>query len=92
MIYYYFDSFLKSFMVGKMLAAIIPIPCYNYGSLKFRKNILISLAILDTYDALSSRYDYPWSINKTKSFFKNFNHDKIEIKKKSNGIVINFEK
>ena len=90
--YYYFDSFLKSFMVGKMLAAIIPIPCYNYGSLKFRKNILISLAILDTYDALSSRYDYPWSINKTKSFFKNFNHDKIEIKKKSNGIVINFEK
>jgi len=90
--YYYFDSFLKSFMLGKMLAAIIPIPCYNYRLLKFHKNILINLAILDTYDALASKYDYAWTINKTKSFFKNFNYNKIEIEKKSNGIVINFEK
>jgi hypothetical protein len=45
--------------LGPILAALIPIPCYNYLGMGLNRGQRVEWAILDTFDALGARYDSP---------------------------------
>lgn len=94
--YIKFDTFLIKLIGSRQISGLIrgciPIPCWNYYGVK---NInqdssnLIQWAIMDTFDALGARYDYPISINTLKKWGQTLNLKSYKIKKGSNGLVFN---
>ena len=95
-IYFVFDTFLIKLFQYKKLANLvrgcIPIPCWNYfryKNINQDKNNLIQWAIMDTFDALGAKYDYPINSKELKKYVENFNQKKYIIKKGGNGIIYN---
>ena len=89
-----FDTFIKKTFgkFGLILAGLIPIPCWNYYYLNLSKEEKTQWAILDTFDALSAKYDYPFTINEINCFLKKYKNIKYKIFYGSNGIVVNLKK
>ena len=93
--YIKFDTFLIWILPRKVsivLRGLIPIPCWNYygiPNIPQDKESLLEWAIMDTFDALGARYDYPASIAEVSKWVKDIDLADYEVKKGGNGIVFN---
>jgi SAM-dependent methyltransferase len=93
--YLKFDTLLLR-ILPKQLAMIfrgcIPIPCWNYYGKKIcpqDPESLLEWAIMDTFDALGAKYDFPASVAKVKKWVNGLGLAWIDVKKGGNGIVFN---
>lgn len=95
-IYFVFDQFLIKLCYFRKLANLIrgciPIPCWNYTGYKninqSRSN-LVEWAIMDTFDALGSKYDYPITKKKLNKYTRGLKLKKRILKKGGNGLIFN---
>jgi SAM-dependent methyltransferase len=74
--------------LGAGVASLIP--CWNYtGILPLSKDQITNWAILDTFDALSPRYDKPATLGAVRRWFEQAGLTEIEVRPGGNGIVGN---
>ena len=92
------DTFLKKKfgIIGRIISKIIfPFPLINYFFLPLKDEIKLQMSILDTFDALASKYDKPLTIKKLKLMIiqiekdLNTNFKKIDIFEQDRLIVAN---
>ena len=74
--------------LGRFLTAVIP--CWNYaGLLPLNDGELRAWAILDTYDALSPRYDLPQTLDSARQWCDAAGLVDVTVREGGNGILIN---
>jgi hypothetical protein len=74
--------------VGRFLTAIVP--CWNYtGLLPLTPDELRAWAVLDTYDALSPRYDFPQTLESVREWCRAAGLVDVDLRPGGNGILIN---
>ena len=87
------DTFIRRIpKLGWRLCAIIPIPCWNYLDFGLSEKQRREWAILDTYDALSPRYDQPKTLDEVRTMVTHAGAEAIEVFYGSNGVVANLTK
>lgn len=87
------DSFIKRIpKLGHLLSALIPVPCWNYLTLGLSDKQREEWAVLDTFDALSPRYDSPKTLKEVEEMVTNSENDYVEAFYGSNGVVANITK
>lgn len=87
-----FDSAMRRlpFKLGRFVLGIIPIPCFNSIKHGFSREEQIERAVLDTFDALATYYDYPASPYDLRKWCKGKDLN-YEIFRGGNGLVLNAE-
>jgi len=75
--------------VGPKLLAALRIPCWNYTRSGLSKQQRLEWAILDTFDALSARYDAPRTLEEVRTMAMLPELEGIEASYGSNGTVVN---
>ncbi|TSC59237.1 MAG: 2-polyprenyl-3-methyl-5-hydroxy-6-metoxy-1,4-benzoquinol methylase [Candidatus Peregrinibacteria bacterium Greene0416_19] len=78
-----------------VLRRIVPllVPCWNYtGILPLSREQLVQWAILDTFDALSARYDFPQTIASVREWCSRTDLADVSIRRGGNGILLNARK
>jgi 2-polyprenyl-3-methyl-5-hydroxy-6-metoxy-1,4-benzoquinol methylase len=74
--------------VGHRLVGVIP--CWNYtGMLPLSAEQIEQWAILDTFDALAAKYDYPQTCDEVLAWFNQASLADVQVGRGSNGIVGN---
>jgi SAM-dependent methyltransferase len=74
--------------VGRFLTALVP--CWNYtGLLPLDDDELRAWAVLDTFDALSPRYDRPQTLEAVRDWVRDAGLADVEVRYGGNGILIN---
>jgi 2-polyprenyl-3-methyl-5-hydroxy-6-metoxy-1,4-benzoquinol methylase len=74
--------------VGRFLTAVVP--CWNYtGLLPLTRDELRAWAVLDTYDALSPRYDFPQTLESAREWCSAADLVDVDVRPGGNGILIN---
>jgi len=93
-IYLPIDTFLKKLFkkFSTVICGLIPIPCYNYYFTSLSNKLKIQWAILDTFDALTPKYDYPLTKKQIENHLKKFKNIDYTLHYGSNGIVLNLIK
>jgi SAM-dependent methyltransferase len=79
---------LKTPLIGKFLAQIIPICNYSLLHPSLNKKQLIDWAILDTFDMLSPDYDNPQKKSTLENWVLKYHLDKIFLGRGDNGFVL----
>jgi len=74
-------------VLGPMLG--MAIPCWNYSYFPLTKQQQQEWAVLDTFDALASRYDYPQTLGTVQQWFQDAGLDEIDVRYGGNGILGN---
>ncbi len=77
---------------GGILLSLIHIPCWNYIKMGLNRQQRIEWAIMDTFDALSAKFDYPKSLLEVENLMKSCNFRDYEVFYGSNGVVANGKK
>jgi ubiquinone/menaquinone biosynthesis C-methylase UbiE len=98
--YYFIDTFLKKNFktIGRIISKVIfPFPLLNYYYLDMDKDMQIELSVLDTFDALASKYDNPLTKQDINNYLINLKKNNTDIKKSelietNDTFVINIEK
>ena len=87
------DTCIKSLpYLGGYIAGVIPVPCWNYSGSKDipqDKNTLIEWAVMDTFDALGAKYDFPWSLRQLRRFARKLPVKSFHTGIGGNGILLN---
>jgi SAM-dependent methyltransferase len=93
-IYLPIDTFLKKILkkFSTPICGLIPIPCWNYDNIDLKNNLKVKWSILDTFDALSPRYDYPLTKKEIENHLKKYKNIDYILHYGSNGIVLNLTK
>ena len=78
--------------IGPFLLACIPIPCWNYVKFGLTHQQRKEWAIMDTFDALSPRYDQPKTLEEVREMIDSPENSDVEVFYGSNGIVANITK
>ena len=87
------DTFIRKIpFFGVGFLSIIPIPCWNYIDHGLSNKQRTEWAIMDTFDALGARYDYPLSLVSLREMVTKSEMKVIEVFYGSNGVVANLEK
>ncbi len=74
--------------IGRFLVAVIP--CWNpYGLFELSEEETVAWAILDTYDALSPRYDWPQTLESVEAWCSRAELEDVSVRYGGNGIEIN---
>jgi len=74
--------------LGRFLTAVIP--CWNYtGLLPLTRDELRTWAVLDTFDALASRYDLPQTLESVREWCHAAGLVDADVRPGGNGILIN---
>jgi 2-polyprenyl-3-methyl-5-hydroxy-6-metoxy-1,4-benzoquinol methylase len=74
--------------LGRFLTAVVP--CWNYtGILDLDREELVAWAILDTFDALSPRYDYAQTLEAVQEWGRAAGLEALDVRYGGNGILIN---
>jgi len=74
--------------IGRFLVALVP--CWNYaGLLPLDREELVAWAVLDTYDALSPRYDWPQTLATVRAWCNQEGLADVDVRPGGNGILIN---
>jgi SAM-dependent methyltransferase len=83
------DTALKSVpYFGNYLGAVVP--CWNYFRRpELTKEQLVTWAIMDTFDALSPKYDIPASLGEVERWFRDAGITQFEVREGGNGVVGN---
>lgn len=76
--------------IGPVLTGLIPVPCWNYARMGLSKKQRREWAILDTFDALGARYDFPMTPEEVEQMAQAFPSFQSTVSLGSNGIVANF--
>ncbi|UCH88107.1 MAG: class I SAM-dependent methyltransferase, partial [Thermoplasmata archaeon] len=77
---------LGKYRVLNKFGVLIPIADYK-GKLPLNDDQLLEWAILDTFDALSARYDQPQPIEEVRAWFKKSGLSEVEVRYGGNGII-----
>jgi SAM-dependent methyltransferase len=80
---------------ARLLRYAVPaiIPCWNYtGMLPLTSEQITSWAILDTFDALSPRYDSPQTESSLRAWCEEAGLEEVEIRAAGNGLICNARK
>jgi SAM-dependent methyltransferase len=73
--------------IGRFLVAIVP--CWNYrGLLDLSEEEFVTWAILDTFEALTPRYDYPQTIESVRAWCEEAGLVDIDVRHGGNGVVV----
>ncbi len=73
--------------LGRFLTAVVP--CWNYtGLYPLDQNELVAWAVLDTFDALSPRYDEPQTIETAQQWVRDAELVDADVRYGGNGIVV----
>lgn len=88
-LYIKIDTSIKKIKYGHIVAGLIPIPCWNYVNYGLSESQRLEWAILDTFDALASKYDFPWSLGKLRKFSKKLNLSNFRCNYGANGLILN---
>ena len=84
--------------IGRIISKVIfPFPLLNYYYLDMDKDMQIELSVLDTFDALASKYDNPLTKQDINNYLINLKKNNTDIKKSelietNDTFVINIEK
>jgi SAM-dependent methyltransferase len=82
------DNALKDLPVLSRVVTIIP--CWNYtGMLPLTATQIREWAILDTFDALGARYDYPQTLESVRGWFRDAGMPDADVRLAGNGIEAN---
>jgi SAM-dependent methyltransferase len=83
------DTRLKSIpLLGNYFGAVIP--CWNYFRRKeLTQEQLVTWAIMDTFDALSPKYDIPATLGDVRRWFRDAAFTQFEVRDGGNGVVGN---
>jgi SAM-dependent methyltransferase len=74
--------------LGRFLTALVP--CWNYtGLLPLDRDELVAWAVLDTFDALSPRYDKPQTLEAVQEWVRAAGLVNADVRYGGNGILIN---
>jgi SAM-dependent methyltransferase len=74
--------------IGRFLVAVVP--CWNYtGLLPLSAEELRTWAVLDTFDALSPRYDFPQTLEAARAWCDEAGLVEVDVRPGGNGILIN---
>lgn len=74
--------------LGRFLTALVP--CWNYtGLLPLERDELVAWAVLDTFDALSPRYDEPQTLGAVQEWVRAAGLVDADVRYGGNGILIN---
>jgi SAM-dependent methyltransferase len=74
--------------IGRFLVALVP--CWNYaGLLPLDREELVAWAVLDTYDALSPRYDHPQTLAAVHAWCDEAGVVDVDVRPGGNGILVN---
>jgi SAM-dependent methyltransferase len=74
--------------LGRFLVALVP--CWNYeGLLDLAPDQLEAWAVLDTFDALSPRYDEPQTLAAVESWCRDAGLEEFDVRRGGNGILVN---
>jgi SAM-dependent methyltransferase len=84
------DTFLKK--TALLRGITLCVPCWNYVGWPLTDEQRLEWAILDTFDALSARYDRPQTIEEVTSWFEEAKLEDVEVSKGGNGIIGNATK
>ena len=95
-IYIKLDTFLikiiPSTRISGLVRGCIPIPCWNYfgmPNVNQDQGNLVEWAIMDTFDALGAKYDYPTSVKEITTLAKSLKIKSYKVKKGGNGVIFN---
>ena len=85
------DTVIKKIpKLGSTIAALIPIPCWNYSFIAgLDKKQVLEWAIMDTFDALGAKYDFPKTLDEVKDMVGSNENRDMEVFYGSNGVVAN---
>lgn len=72
-------------LAGRFLVAVIP--CWNYSNTIESADEGRAWAVLDTFDALSARYDKPQTVEKVRAWFTDVGFTDIAVRHGGNGIL-----
>jgi SAM-dependent methyltransferase len=73
--------------VGRFLTAVVP--CWNYtGLLPLDRDELRAWAVLDTFDALSPRYDLPQTVAQVQRWVRDAGLEDADVRVGGNGILV----
>ncbi len=87
------DSCLRRIpIIGRLIVALIPVPCWNYIGLGLSKQQRLEWAIMDTFDALGAAYDRPMTLGEVRQMVDSGSHREVEVFYGSNGVVANVVK
>ncbi|MHB8694523.1 MAG: methyltransferase domain-containing protein [Solirubrobacteraceae bacterium] len=73
--------------LGQYLVAVVP--CWNYAGLLDDPEEIRAAAVLDTFDALSARYDHPQTAEAVREWFSAAELEEVDVRYGGNGIVAN---
>ena len=88
-------KFIPSRKLSSLIRGVIPIPCWNYfgiENIRQDKENLVQWAIMDTFDALGAKYDYPASLKTVRKWANCLGMKNFEVKRGDNGVVLNCKK
>jgi hypothetical protein len=87
------DTFLRRIpKIGPHLPAVIPITCYNYIDIGLSDEQRLQFAVMDTYDALGAKYDFPKTKMEVQQIVDLPQMESADVFYGSNGIVANVKK
>jgi SAM-dependent methyltransferase len=86
------DTFFRKIPIISNILSYIPIPCWNYIRMGLNYQQRKEWAVMDTFDALGARYDYPKTIDEVKAMIASDRNAYVELFYGSNGIVANIVK
>ena len=94
--YFIFDTLLIKMIPSRRLSGLIrgciPIPCWNYfgvPNIKQNTENLIEWAIMDTFDALGAKYDFPASVKEIDTLGQSLDVTSFKVKRGGNGVIFN---
>ncbi len=97
-LYLRFDMFIMRVLpvrIANIVRGCIPIPCWNYyGASNVPQDYesLKQWAIMDTFDALGAKYDFPLSLEEVRAIAQSLGVASFDVKKGGNGVVFNATK
>jgi SAM-dependent methyltransferase len=83
---------IKPFILSDFIRGILPFPCWNYyraPGINQDYESLFEWAVLDTFDALGAKYDYPASPREVENIARKLDLRSYRVKKGGNGVVLN---
>jgi SAM-dependent methyltransferase len=87
------DTLLRKWpVIGPLLVALSPIPCWNYVDIGLNPAQRLEWAVMDTFDALGAVYDRPKTLRQVTEMVDHGDNDTATVSYGGNGILANIVK